>query len=231
MSNNIDILVISPHADDAEFGAAGSIAGWVKAGKSVMYAICTDGDKGTTDRSLDPLELVKQRKIEQKRAADVLGVSGVVFLGFPDQGLEDSDTFRKPIVKLIREYRPHTILTTDPYRQYFWHRDHRITGQVVMDAVYPYARDHLSYPDLLDQGLEPHKVREVLFWGSENINYRCDVTETFDLKIAALSCHESQMKEMTNFKPAEWCRENCLKIAANESFELAEGFHRIVLPG
>ena len=231
MDPNTDIMVISPHADDAEFGAAGSVAVWTKAGKNVAYVICTDGDKGTTDRKVAPADLIAQRKIEQKNAADILGVSKVVFLGFPDQGLEDSDTFRKPIVRLIRKFRPSIIVTTDPYRRYFWHRDHRITGQVVLDAVYPYARDHLTYPELLEEELEPHKVKEVLFWGAEDINYRCDITETFDLKIAALYCHKSQIKEMTSFDPAKWCRENCLKMAANESYELAEGFHRVVLPG
>ena len=231
MNTQVDIMVISPHADDAEFGAAGSVAAWTKCGKKVVYVICTTGDKGTTDRLMEPSDLIVKRKTEQQNAADILGVQSVVFLGFPDQGLEDADTFRKPLVKLIRQFRPHTILTTDPYRRYFWHRDHRITGQVVMDAVYPYARDHLSYPELLNDGLEPHKVKEVLFWGAETINFRCDITETFDLKIAALYCHESQMREMTHFNPAEWCRENCRKMAEKETYELAEGFHRVILPG
>jgi LmbE family N-acetylglucosaminyl deacetylase len=230
MNTHADIMIISPHADDAEFGAAGSVAVWAQSGKKIIYVICTNGDKGTTDRSIDPKQLTKQRKQEQKKAADLLGVTDVIFLGFSDQGLEDNDDFRKKIVKVIREYRPHTVATTDPYRKYLWHRDHRITGQVVLDAIFPYARDHLSYPDLIEKGLEPHKVREVLFWAAEDINYRINISDTFEQKISALYCHESQIKEMTNFNPKKWCKQNCEKIAENEAYELAEGFHRIVLP-
>ncbi|MBC8317810.1 MAG: PIG-L family deacetylase [Desulfobulbaceae bacterium] len=231
MHNHVDLMVISPHADDSEFGAAGTVASWTRNGKTAVYVICTDGDKGTTDRNMDPILFIEKRKKEQEKAAALLGVCAVVFLGYPDQGLEDNDDFRKKIVSVIRKFRPHTIMTTDPYRKYLWHRDHRITGQVVMDACYPYARDHLSYPDLLEQGLEPHKVRDLLFWGAEDINYRVDISETFEQKIAALYCHESQMKEMKHFNPEEWCRQNARKMAAKEPFELAEGFHRIVLPG
>ncbi len=231
MSTHADIMIISPHADDAEFGAAGSVALWTQSGKKVIYVICTNGDKGTTDRSVDPQQLIEQRKQEQKNAADLLGVTDVIFLGFPDQGLEDNDDFRKKIVRVIREFRPHTVVTTDPYRKYLWHRDHRITGQVVLDAVYPYARDHLSYPDLIEEGLEPHKVREVLFWAAEDINYRINISDTFEQKISALYCHESQINEMTSFNPKEWCKQNCKKMAEKEPYELAEGFHRIVLPG
>lgn len=230
MPNHVDLMVISPHADDSEFGAAGTVALWTRSGKSAVYVICTDGDKGTTDRSVDPKQLAEQRKKEQEKAAALLGADEVVFLGYPDQGLEDNDDFRKRIVSVIRKFRPYTIMTTDPYQKYLWHRDHRITGQVVMDAVYPYARDHLSYPDLLEKGLEPHKVKEILFWGTEDINYRVNISETFEQKIAALHCHESQMKEMSHFNPDEWCRQNGRKIAEKEPYDLAEGFHRIVLP-
>jgi len=231
MTTYADIMIISPHADDAEFGAAGSVAVWTQRGKKVIYIICTNGDKGTTDRSVDPNLLTEQRKQEQKKAADLLGVNNIIFLGFPDQGLEDNDDFRKKIVRVIREFRPHTVVTTDPYRKYLWHRDHRITGQVVLDAVYPYARDHLSYPDLIEEGLEPHKVREVLFWAAEDINYRINISDTFEQKISALYCHDSQMKEMSNFNPKKWCRQNCEEMAVNETYDLAEGFHRVVLPG
>jgi LmbE family N-acetylglucosaminyl deacetylase len=104
-------------------------------------------------------ELVRIRQEEQWAAAKVLGVKDVVFLGYHDQGLEDTDEFRKDIVRQIRLYQPDTVATTDPYRHYIWHRDHRITGQVVMDAIYPFARDHLTYTDQIEQGLQPHKVK------------------------------------------------------------------------
>ena len=157
----------------------------------------------------------------------MLGVREVVFLRYPDQGLEDTPELRKDIVRLIRTYRPETVVTADPYRRYVWHRDHRITGQVTLDAIFPYARDHLAYPDLLEAGLEPHKVREVLLWASmEDINFRSDITDTFDIKMAALRCHKSQMGD--NFKEMEdRLRERARTMAEGQAYELAEAFHRV----
>jgi LmbE family N-acetylglucosaminyl deacetylase len=222
-----DIMVVSPHPDDAEYGVAGTVARWVKEGKRVIYVVCTNGDKGTSDINMDPEKLAHTRKTEQHAAAQVLGVSEVVFLGLPDQGLEDTPEFRKQIVRLIRRYRPATIVTADPYRRYIWHRDHRITGQVVLDAVFPYARDHLAYPDLFEEGLRPHKVKEILFWAAEDINYRSDITATFDLKVKALRCHESQMQQLEVPNPEGWLKQRCKDIAKEEDFELGEAFHRV----
>jgi LmbE family N-acetylglucosaminyl deacetylase len=223
-------LVIAPHPDDAEFGAAGTVARWTREGRSVVYALCTSGEKGTTDPAVAPPELARVREAEQQAAADILNVRTVVFLRYPDQGLEDTAAFRKAIVRLIRQFRPHTVLTTDPYRRYLWHRDHRITGQAVCDALYPFARDHLAYPDLLEDGLLPHKVREALFWGAEEINYRTDITDTFDLKLAALQCHKSQIKEFNIPDMDGWLRQRCRDMADGENIGLAEGFHRRVMP-
>jgi LmbE family N-acetylglucosaminyl deacetylase len=224
---DVDSMVVSPHPDDAEFGVAGTVARWTREGKQVVYVICTSGEKGTSDRTLKPEQLAEMRKHEQLAAADVLGVREVVFLGHPDQGLEDSPAFRKEIVRLLRTYRPKLVATADPYRRYIWHRDHRIAGRVVLDAVFPYARDHLAYPDLLEEGLEPHKVEEVLFWAAEDINYRSDITKTFDLKLEALRCHKSQIKELGIPDLEKWLRERCRGLAGKESFELAEAFHKV----
>ena len=227
MTTPTDILVITPHPDDAEFGVAGTVARWTATGKQVVYVVCTNGNKGTSDTSLKPEQLSQIRMQEQKNAAKVLGVSEVIFLAYPDQGLEDTPDFRKHIVRLIRQHRPHTIVTADPYRRYIWHRDHRITGQVVLDAVFPYARDYLAYPDLIEEGLMPHKVQELLFWAAEDINYRSDISDTFDLKVEALRCHESQMRELGDPNPEGFLRKRCREIAMNEDFELGEAFHRI----
>ena len=220
------VLVVTPHPDDAEFGVAGTVAKWTREGKQVVYVVCTNGNKGTSDPDVKPDELAKIRQNEQRAAAEILGVREVVFLENQDQGLEDTPEFRKQIVRMIRRYRPETVVTADPYRRYIWHRDHRIAGQVTIDAVFPYARDHLAYPDLLEEGLQPHKVREMLFWASENINFRSDVTATFDLKLAALQCHKSQVKTMNVSDLEDWLRKRCKDLAEGEDFELAEAFHR-----
>ena len=222
------VVVVTPHPDDAEFGVAGSVVHWARAGKDVIYVVCTNGDKGTSDINLKPAELAQIREQEQLAAAKLLGVREVVFLRHEDQSLEDTPEFRKEIVRLIRMYRPETIVTADPYRRYIWHRDHRIVGQVVLDAVFPYARDLFAYPDMLEEGLQPHKVKEVLLWASlEDINYRLDVTDTFDIKLAALRCHESQVGNDHFPQIEEWMRQRARQLAEGEDFELAEAFHRV----
>lgn len=219
-------MVISPHPDDAEFGVAGTVAKWTSQGKEVIYVICTNGNKGTDDPEMLPARLAEIREQEQRAAAKLLKVSEVIFLRHEDQTLEDTAEFRKEIVRLIRMYRPETVVSSDPYRRYIWHRDHRITGQVVLDAVFPYARDHLAYPDLLEAGFQPHKVKEILLWGSEQPDYFSDITDTYDIKIAALHCHHSQVGK----HPPEW--EQHLKAryetaGKEKGYSLAEAFHRV----
>jgi len=227
MKKPVYAMVVTPHPDDAEFGIAGTVARWTREDKQVIYVVCTNGNKGTNDRSLSPEDLSKIRKKEQLNAADVLGVGDVIFLGYPDQGLEDTSEFRKKVVRLIREYQPTVVVTADPYRRYIWHRDHRITGQVVLDAVFPYARDHLAYPELLDEGLEPHKVKEILFWAAEDSNCRLDITDTFDIKLSALRCHKSQVGHRSVQELEERMRKRYKEFAEGEDFELAEAFHRV----
>jgi len=222
-----DVLVITPHPDDAEFGVAGTVVKWVAEGKEIVYAVCTNGDKGTSDYSIKAEALAEIREREQLCAAEVLGVREVIFLRHEDQSLEDTPEFRKEIVRLIRTYRPDIVVSADPYRRYLWHRDHRITGRVVLDAVFPYARDHLAYPDLLEEGLEPHKVKEVWLWTiADNINYRSDITDTFDLKVKALRCHESQVGNDRLSDLEERLRQWATERAKGTEYELAEAFHR-----
>jgi len=220
-------MVVTPHPDDAEYGVSGTVARWTREGKDVIYVVCTNGDKGTSDFNMKPEQLVEIREKEQMAAARLLGVREVIFLRHSDQNLEDTPLFRKQIVRLIRLYRPYIVVTADPYRRYVWHRDHRIAGQVTLDAVFPFARDHLAYPDLLEEGLRPHKVREMLFWASEDVNYRSDITDTFDLKITALRCHKSQVEQFDATQREEWLRQRCRTMAEGESFELAEAFHQV----
>ncbi len=224
----VDVMVVSPHPDDAEFGVAGSVAKWIMDGKKVAYVICTNGEKGTSDYSIKPEELASIRKEEQQRATNLLGVNHLVFLDYEDQSLEDTSEFRKRIVRYIRFFKPDVLITADPYRRYIWHRDHRITGQVVIDAAFPYARDHLAYPDLLEEGLMPHKVKEMLFWGSENPNYYSDISATFEQKLEALKCHHSQVGGEQFKSIARLLRERAETAAQNHDFDLAEVFYRVV---
>jgi LmbE family N-acetylglucosaminyl deacetylase len=223
-------MIIAPHPDDSEFAIAGTVARWIKQDKKVIYVICTNGNKGTDDPDMLPEKLAEIRRQEELDAAKTLGVQEVVFLDHDDQSLEDTPEFRKELVKVIRTYKPELVAAPDPYRKYVWHRDHRITGQVVLDAVFPFARDRLAYPDLLEAGFQPHKVKELLFWGAEESNYFSDVSDTFDLKMAALACHKSQVSKFTKDR-IEGFKFMHAQRAKDKGYELAEAFYRVELPG
>ena len=227
MTKPADVMVITPHPDDAEFGVAGTVARWSSEGKDVIYVVCTNGDKGSSDPDMKPAELARIREQEQLAAANILGVREVIFLRHPDQGLEETPEFRKEIVRLIRMYRPETVVTADLYRRRLWHRDHRITSQVTLDAIFPYARDFHAYPDLMEEGLQPHKVKELLLWGAEEPNHRTDISGTFDRKIEALFCHSSQVSGNPSSGWEQRLRERHAMLAEGEDYELAEAFYRI----
>ena len=225
-----DVLVVTPHPDDAESGASGTVARWVKEGKNVVYVVCTNGDKGTNDSSISPPELVKIREEEQLAAARILGVRKVVFLRHPDQELENSPRFREEIRQLLEKYRPEIVATTDPHRRYLWHRDHRMTGQAVLDVISSCGSG--SYPPYVvpGQATRPYGVKELLLWASDNPNYRSDITDTLDTKVAALACHRSQVNDPYSPETMEWRKQRYRELAEGTDFEFAEAFHRIELP-
>src|SRR5512143_1020856 len=97
----IHAMVISPHPADPEFGIGGTCARWLREGKEVVYVICTNGDKGTSDPDIRPEQLAGIREQEQLKAAGLIGIKNVVFLRHPDLGLEDTPALKKELLKLI----------------------------------------------------------------------------------------------------------------------------------
>ena len=228
MEDSTSFLVVTPHPDDAEGGAGGTIARWTAEGRKGVLVLCTNGDKGTSDRSISPASLAKIREKEQRHAAEAMGISEVVCLGFPDQGLEDCSEFREKLVRQIRIHRPQTVITVDPDRPYIRHRDHYMCGRVTLDAVFPYARDHLAYPEHLEEGLEPHKVSEVYLFRSETPDTFLDITDTFDAKMEALYRHVSQMRSPREERE-ERSRARHAESGKKIGVALAEEFKRIEL--
>ena len=221
-------LVVTPHPDDAESGCGGTVAGWIKEGTVVVYVLCTNGDKGSGDLEMTSQRLAAMREVEQGEAARVMGVAKVVYLRHPDGGLEDTSEFRGELVKAIRTYRPSTILCPDPLRRgSYLHRDHRVCGQVTLDAAFPYARDHLHYPEHFRQdGLEPHKVGDALLWGTEEPDTFVDISDTIELKIRSLKEHVSQVSG-SDRDVDEFVKANALRIGQRADLPYAEAFRRI----
>lgn len=222
-----DILAFAPHPLDIEMGMGGTIAQFIRAGKNVVYVIVTNGDKATSDPDMMPEELSVIRKQEQLAAAKILGISELIFLHYPDLSLSYTPGFRKDIIKLILEYRPETVATCDPYESYLSNPDHRVTGQVVMDAVWPCALAPNTYRDLLRQGYELHKVKELLLWATEEPNYFRDITDTFDIKMAALSCHKSQVGDPPDAEFIELVTGVSNRAAQGKEYKLGEALRRL----
>jgi LmbE family N-acetylglucosaminyl deacetylase len=225
------VLVIVAHPDDAESWVGGTIAKLVQDGAQVAYCVATNGDKGSGDRTMTPERLAATRQAEQRDAARVLGVETVEFLNLPDCEVENTRRTRMVVTAAIRRHRPDLLLTQDPNRTTLLgasHRDHRIVGEIALDCVYPLARAHLAFPELLDQGLEPHATKEVhlMVWGAHS-NLVVDISETIEVKIAALACHVSQMPD----RPAldKNVRERGARLGKPVGYRYAEVFARMVI--
>ena len=181
-------LAIGAHADDAEFGAGGTLAAWAEAGCEVTILIVTDGAKGSWDPETDRAALVARRREEAATAASRLGAAGVEFLDYVDGETFATPELRRDLCSGIRRFRPGVVLTHDPWQRYQVHPDHRAVGIGVVDAVVA-AREPLFYPDL---GPGPHRPDALLLWSADAPDHREDIAATLETKIAALLCHSSQ---------------------------------------
>ncbi|MCF8531088.1 MAG: PIG-L family deacetylase [Candidatus Nanopelagicales bacterium] len=199
------VLVVTAHPDDVDFGAGGTVRGWIESGSSVSYCICTDGDAGGVDRDIPRSEIPRIRRQEQRDAGLALGVTDIHFLGYKDGDLQVTQDLRRDISRVIRQVRPHRILIQSPERN--WHRipsshpDHMAAGEAAIFAVYPDARNPFAHPELLaDEGLDAWTVHDVWVMGSPDPNHYVDATNYFPHKLAALRAHASQTAHMEDLE-------------------------------
>jgi LmbE family N-acetylglucosaminyl deacetylase len=224
-------MVIVAHTDDAEFMAAGTVALWAQKGTEVIYVVVTNGDKGSDDPGITREQLAAIRQAEQQGAASSLGVRRVLFLGYEDSMLQPTLELRRDLARVIRAHRPHTVVTFDPTTRFITenypnHPDHRATGDAAVDAVFPAARDRLTFPELLNEGLQPHKVKELWLGASGSPNHWVDIEPVLERKIAALRKHESQLNK---FPLEEFIPRMAQAQAEGSPYTLAESFRRLVL--
>lgn len=199
-SNAKRCMVIVAHPDDPEFFCGGTIARWVRQGMEIVYLILTNGDKGSDEVTMTSGRLAALRQEEQRAAAQILGVEGVIFLGETDGELQATLSLRRQVVREIRRYRPHTVVCPDPATYYFGstyvnHPDHRAAGQVALEAIFPAARNRMYHPELLAEGLPPHAVREIYLIGTSHPDCWVDITDSIDLKTEAIQAHASQVTD------------------------------------
>lgn len=203
------ILVVAAHPDDIEFGVAGSVARWIDEGAEVTYCIVTDGAAGADDPTTDPKELARTRQEEQRAAAAAVGVTDVRFLGYRDGILEPTLDVRRDITRIIREVRPYRVVCHDPTTilvdgRYVNHPDHRASGEAAVYAVFPSAVVPLIFPELLEEGLKPHRVAELYMFLTLQPDTHVDISSAIDRKIAALLCHKSQLGPEAGERTRKW---------------------------
>jgi LmbE family N-acetylglucosaminyl deacetylase len=218
------IMVIAAHPDDMESWCSGTIAQAIRAGWQASLLLVTSGDAGSIDPGATRPSVAAVREEEARRAAELLGLSDVEFLRFPDGEVEDTHALRAMLVCWIRRWQPRTVFTHDPehsYPPYLSHRDHRITGRVALDAI-QLARDRLAFTEDEAAALPTHVVSEVWLFSSTVANSVVNITETINLKIDARLAHHSQTADPAQLRDA-W-RRRAREIGAPAGLAFAEAF-------
>jgi LmbE family N-acetylglucosaminyl deacetylase len=208
-------MAIVAHPDDIEFSCAGLLARWAKAGTRISYVLCTSGEVGIAEPGMTKARAAEIREEEQRAAAEIVGATEVVFLRGPDGMLQATMEMRKKLVREIRRFRPEVVLTGDPTivwagSDYINHPDHRAAATAALDATFPAAGQPNLFEELEEEGLTAHKPRKVYVteWGPGELYV--NITDTMDLKIAALRAHKSQMED---FDPEKMVREWAAELA------------------
>lgn len=165
--------------------------------------VAGQGEKGTSEPSVDPAELAERRAGEVAAAAAVLGLASQQLLGLPDGEIDNTADLRRALVRIVRDIRPEVVACPDPTAvffggRYFNHRDHRELGWATLDAVAPAA----ASPHYFPEAGAPHQVDAVYLSGTLETDAWVDISDVVDRKAEALMCHESQLGE-----PGEWLRQ------------------------
>ncbi len=224
-------LAVYAHPDDPEVACAGTLARWVAAGAEVHLVICTLGEKGTADPSVDPADLAAGRAEEMAAAAAVLGLAGSSNLGYPDGEVVNDPGLRERLVAELRRLRPDAVVCPDPTAVYFGdsyvnHRDHREVGWAVLDACAPAAASPLYFPATG----APHQVATVYLSGTLEPDVWVDVGDYVATKVEALQCHRSQLGDGVDLV-GDVIRQRAAEAGAQAGVRYAEAFRRLRLSG
>jgi len=192
------VLVICAHPDDIEFGVAGSVAKWRQQGAEVIYCLVTDGAAGDNNPDADLKKLKQVRREEQRAAAGVVGVTDIRFLDYPDGVLEPTLAVRRDLTRVIREVKPDRVVCQDPTTvfsrgEYVNHPDHRAAGEAAIYATFPSSPSRPIFPELLDEGFEPHQVIDLYMTLTTAPDTIVDISDTLEDKLEALVQHRSQL--------------------------------------
>ncbi len=224
------VLAVYAHPDDTEIACGASLARWAGAGARVHVCLVTNGDKGAGPAGLGPADLADLRWAETLAAAEILGVVGTTRLGHADGEIDAGPALIGEIVEVVRSVRPDVVCCPDPSALVFGdgyvnHRDHRVTGSAALDAVAWAAPNAHYYPG---RGGPPHATPAVLLSGTLEPTAFVDVTDTLEVKVAAIACHGSQLDEGGDMF-AEWLPARAAETGRAAGLAHAEAFHLLRL--
>jgi LmbE family N-acetylglucosaminyl deacetylase len=225
------VLAVYAHPDDADVACGGTLARWAEDGCQVHLVVCTDGGRGTSDPSVDPVELACRRAGELAEATAMVGVSSHRVLGATDGELDDSLELRGELVAWIRRIRPEVVFGHDPTavffgQDYFNHRDHRTAGWALLDALSPAA----ALPHYFPEAGPPHRVATAYLSGTLEPDVWVDVSASVETKVAAVECHRSQFSGDDGWA-GEVVRLRAEEEGRRAGVPYAEGFRRLRLGG
>lgn len=213
-------LLICAHPDDIEYYCGGTVCMLADQGVVITYVSMTAGDKGiakilenysiesTEDKNNLSKQIANDRINELNAACEVLGVTNVQVFDYPDGYLSTIplSVIEEKIVQLIRDTNPDVILTFDPWKRYQLHPDHRLVGQVVLDATLK-SQNILCYPEQQSSTAKPEFI---YLFCTDQPNSCIDISNFLERKINALQKHESQfpnkkiLREKVVFRAKEW---------------------------
>ena len=235
MANTIYVperaMAIVAHPDDIEFTCVGTLARWIKSGARVSYVVCTSGDVGIDEPGMTREKAAEIREAEERKAAEIVGASEVMFLREPDGLLVANLDLRKKLVREIRRFKPEVVLCADPTvvlsgDSYINHPDHRAAALAALDAVFPAAGQPNLFEELAQEGFTAHKTRKVYIMSRDKADQFINIEETIDIKIEALRAHKSQMKD---WDPADSIKRWASERAKGKEMAFAEAFKVVTL--
>ena len=220
-------MAVYAHPDDPEVSCGATLAHWAATGAEVRLVVVNAGDKGSPDPATDPAALAERRAGEVRAAAEVLGLAGIDMLGLPDGEVTNDLALRGRLVGLVRRHRPDIVVCPDPTAVFFGdsyvnHRDHREVGWAVVDAVAPAAASPLYFPETGP----PHQVAGLLLSGTFEPDVWVDISDSLELKVAAVQCHESRVGGDPALV-AELLRTRTAESGAQVGVSHAESFRRL----
>lgn len=184
------VLCVVAHPDDIEYGTSAVVAAWTARGVEVTYLLLTRGEAGID--TLPPNEAAELRMREQRAAGEVVGVSEIDFLTYPDGVLTYSLEMRRDIARAVRQRRPDVVIAQTWAEEPGWglnQADHRAAGLATADGVRD-AGNRWVFPELVEEGLESWSPRWLLVAGDPEATHGVEITgDPLERGIASLEAH------------------------------------------